>query len=326
MAQYSINDIARMTGYAKSSVSAALNNKPGVSDATRKKILDLCKKLNYTPNEIAKSISIGSYKTIGIIVRDISNPFYAKLCRAVEKICEDNGYTTLIFNTDGSEARLSNAINQLIGRRVDGVIVDVSSHNENYLHCLDDQQIKTVIFGLQSDNYDSVSCDDITGGYDLANKIYEKGARNIAFFCPKFERNIYAKRRHVGISNLKNKYGDCNLEVVTYEGSSSVESGFMLMKNYLSNNQKLPDAIMAFNDVVAVGIIRCLQEHKISVPDDVMVTGFDNLETILFPLDTVDIPVFDMGISASKLLFERIKNPHKEKEHIVLDAKIISRK
>ena len=158
------------------------------------------------------------------------------------------------------------------------------------------------------------------------NKIYEKGARNIAFFCPKFERNIYAKRRHVGISNLKNKYGDCNLEVVTYEGSSSVESGFMLMKNYLSNNQKLPDAIMAFNDVVAVGIIRCLQEHKISVPDDVMVTGFDNLETILFPLDTVDIPVFDMGISASKLLFERIKNPHKEKEHIVLDAKIISRK
>ena len=86
------------------------------------------------------------------------------------------------------------------------------------------------------------------------------------------------------------------------------------------------DAIMAFNDVVAVGIIRCLQEHDINVPNDIVVTGFDNLETILFPLDTVNIPVFEMGISASKLLFARIQNPHKDKEHVVLEAEVINRK
>ena len=322
---YSINDIARITGYAKSSVSAAINNKPGVSEATRKKILEVCKELNYTPNEIAKSISNGSSKTIGIIVRDITNPFYAKLCRAVEKICEANGYTTLIFNTDGKEDRLKNAIRQAVGRRVDGVILDVSSHNENAIKNLDHHNIKTVIFGLQSENYDSVSCDDIEGSYDLIKSVSMEKANKIAYFCPSFNRNIYSKRRYEGISKYISQNPECELEVVDFKGSSSIENGYNLMNNYLKSDKKLPNVIMAFNDLIAVGVIRCLQEHKIKVPEDIIVTGFDNLETILFPLDTVDIPVYNMGIKATELLFKRLKNPEKELEHIVLDAKIVLR-
>lgn len=325
MAQYSINDIARITGYAKSSVSAAINNKPGVSEETRRKILNTCKELNYTPNEIAKSVSLGSSKTIGIIVRDISNPFYAKLCRAVEKVCEQKGFTTLIFNTDGHETRLSNAIKQMIARRVDGVIVDASTHKEDYLKPLKDQQIETVIFGLQSDNYDSVCCDDIKGIYDLSKTLYLVGARKFAYFCPFFNRNIYSERRFKGISRLKDEFSDFNLEVIDFDGSSSVDNGYSMMEKYLNEHDELPDAIMAFNDIVAVGIIKCLQKHNYKVPEDILVTGFDNLETILFPLDTVDIPVFDMGIEAINLLFNRIEKPDKEKEHIVLDAKVVIR-
>ena len=323
MAKYSINDIARITGYAKSSVSAALNNKAGVSEETRKKILQKCKELNYTPNEIDKSISNGSYKTIGIIVRDISNPFYAKLCRAVEKICEDKGYTTLIFNTDGSEERLKKAIKQVIGRRVDGVIVDVSSYSENELKLLEQQQIKTVIFGLPSDHYDSVSCDDIAGSFNLAKEITSLGKKKIAYFCPSFEQNVYAKRRHDGIYKFIQQDKGLSLDVINYDGRSTIENGYNVMEEYFNTNKELPDAIMAFNDVIAVGVIRCLQNHKVKVPEDLLVTGFDNLETILFPLDTVDIPVYEMGIKASELLFKRIKDPQKSIEHIVLDAKII---
>ena len=203
--------------------------------------------------------------------------------------------TTLIFNTDGNEKRLISAIKQLICRRVDGVILDVSNHREDFLKPLKDHQIQTVIFGLQSEDYDSISCDDIKGSYELAKSLYNFGARKFTYFCPQFNRNIYSKRRYEGISRLSYEYNDFDLEVIDFEGNSSIENGYKMMENYLNKNDNLPDAIMVFNDIIAVGVIKCLQHYNLKVPEDIYVSGFDNLETVLFPLDTVDIPVYEMG-------------------------------
>ena len=96
-----ISDIAKKTGYAKSTVSAALNNKPGVKPKTREEIQRIAAEMNYIPNEFARNLSMQTTNTIGIIVRDITNPFYAKICRAIENTASEHAYTTLILNTDG---------------------------------------------------------------------------------------------------------------------------------------------------------------------------------------------------------------------------------
>ena len=161
--KYTFNDISRISGYAKSTVSAALNNGPGVGSEARKKIQKIAEDLRYTPNELAKSISMKQYNTVGVIVRDITNPFYAKVCRAVEHYAEEYGYTTLIYNTDGRTDKIEKAIRLMQGKRVAGIILDVNGLDERIENFLKEKSVPCIVFGQNSEYADSVEADDTAG-------------------------------------------------------------------------------------------------------------------------------------------------------------------
>ena len=195
-----ISDIAKKTGYAKSTVSAALNNKPGVKPKTREEIQRIAAEMNYIPNEFARNLSMQTTNTIGIIVRDITNPFYAKICRAIENIASEHAYTTLILNTDGIREKELNAIRVMSGQMVSGVIIDISGKDTDLLMELNKFGLPFVVFGTTAGELaaDSVEADDYNGAYQAAEYLYSCGHRKIGFVHGGME-SVYSQRRLRGI-------------------------------------------------------------------------------------------------------------------------------
>lgn len=322
---YNINDIARISGYSKSTISAAINNKPGVGKEAREKILNIIERLNYTPNEFAINVSKGDYKTIAVVVRDITNSFYARLYRAVESVFETLGYTTLVINTNNNHERLLDSVKSLIGKRVDGIILDISTLDEKALQVIKENEINCVIFGLGSDEFDSIEADDCKASYEMTKYLIEKKRRSdILFVCQNIDENEYSKRRYRGIKRYENESNTKFCEIMDYHQSSSFELGKEIGEKILARYQQLPSAIIAYNDLIAAGIIKTFLKHDVDVKEDVIVTGFDNNESILFSLNTVEIPVYDMGVKAAELLLDRIKNRDKKISNIMFDAKLIT--
>ena len=319
--KYTINDISRISGYAKSTVSAALNNGPGVGKEARNKILKIAEELRYTPNELAKSISMKHYNTVGVVVRDITNPFYAKVCRAIERYAEEYGYTTLIYNTDGRADKIEKAIRLMQGRRVAGIILDVNGLDEQIENFLKEKSVPCIVFGQNSAYADSVEADDTAGAREIANLLLDYGHRKIAYIGPD-ETNFYSRRRKEGITQvLKEK----NVSLKTYtvgNNPDSIKAGYEMIRSWEKSEET---AIIAYNDLMAIGIIRALTEKGIRIPQDISIVSFDDVETIVFPLTTVNIPEYEMGRQAMELLKNRLSLPDSAFVHIKLPTKLVLR-
>lgn len=319
--KYTINDISKISGYAKSTVSAAMNDQPGVGAEAKQKILNIAKELKFTPNELARSISSKSYKTVGVIVRDITNPFYAKVCRAIETYAEQYGYTTLIYNTDGKAQKINNALKMMMGKRVAGVILDIGSADSFIDEFLREKILPSIVFGLYSDYADSVESDDEMGAKEVAEYLIDCGHRDIVYIGP--ENSVYSERRKNGIEKTLNE-SKIDLKTILYkERQANISSGYDTIKD---NIDSLPfSVIVCYNDLTAVGVMRALSERGINIPNDISIISFDDIDTIVFPLTTVNIPEYEMGKNAMKLLKERLENENSKLKHVMLPTKLIIR-
>ena len=325
-----INDIVRATGYAKSTVSAALNNKPGVGVEAKELILQTAREINYVPNQIARSLSSKCNKTIGVIVRDITNPFYARVCRSIEQVAEENGYFIITYNTDGRAERLINAANVFVGQSVSGMIVDVSESEGGSVSAFFDylkrREVPYVLFGTKSafSEIDSVEADDIQGAYQAARYLIEQGHRDICYIGGG-EDVVYSKHRLMGIRQAFDACGLAWAADMWKLTARTVQEGYEAGKRILSGARR-PTAVIAYNDLVAVGVIKAYTEQGLQIPADLSIIGFDNIETVAFPLTSVDIPEYEMGKTATELLIRRIQNPEDTQvQSVQFEEKLIVR-
>ena len=148
MAKVTIKDLAKITGYSKSTVSCALNNKEGVGEESRKEIIRIAKEMGYTPNYFARRISSKDYRTIGVILRDLTNPFYANVFCAIDKLAEENDYETIFYNLAGDSRRTQCGIDLMKEKMVSGIILDFFGYDKNIVKSLVESSIPSVIFGL----------------------------------------------------------------------------------------------------------------------------------------------------------------------------------
>ena len=319
--KYTINDISRISGYAKSTVSAALNNGPGVGSEARKKIQKIAEDLRYTPNELAKSISMKQYNTVGVIVRDITNPFYAKVCRAVEHYAEEYGYTTLIYNTDGRTDKIEKAIRLMQGKRVAGIILDVNGLDERIENFLKEKSVPCIVFGQNSEYADSVEADDTAGACEIAELLLSCGHGKIAYIGPD-DTNFYSRRRKKGLEKVLGGKKVCLKTYAYGNNPDSIKAGYETIRALKAVDFT---AVIAYNDLTAVGVIRALTERGCAIPNDVSVVSFDDVDTIVFPLTTVNIPEYEMGKRAMALLKNRLASPDAEFVHVKLPTKLVLR-
>ncbi len=182
-----ISDIAKLTNVSTSAVSIVLNNKKGVSEKTRKKILDTIKKYNYNPNHLAKSLAAKETKSIGLIIREIDNPYFAKVMKGVYDTCSRLGYSVLLGSSELCSVRETEIINTLLNKRVDGLLISPLNREEqnySYLVSLPSKNYPLVLLGEVKNYFTNVvDIDNTNAAYEAVSYLIKLGHTRIACFC-----------------------------------------------------------------------------------------------------------------------------------------------
>ncbi len=311
-----IKDIAKEAGVSITTVSLVLNNRPNrIPESTKKKIHDAAKKLKYAPNFTARNLVMKKTKTIGVMIPDIENPFFSEFVKIVDRKLKMQGYTIMISNSDDKFENDVEIINNFISRGADGLLLTIS--NESYSHL---SEIKSVMqnisvpYVLVDRIIDGIQChkvsfDNKLGGYLATKYAIDEGKKNIACIMVKNQSNN-SKARFEGYKEALNEFNiEFNISNV-YEGEYKFKSGYLLADQILCNESL--EAVVACNDMAAYGIVKKAKEFNISVPNQILIIGYDNLElSKMFDvhLPSVEQDVNQLGETATTILIEAMNTP-----------------
>lgn len=333
MRNYTINDIARLSGVSIATVSRVLNNFPHINPATKERVLKVIREKNYRPDQLARSLSTGKTNNVGFVLIDISNPFYSPIIRAIEERVEKENYNLFLCNTEHSSEKESKYINALVENRISGLIISPLQRRWDYLKLLKSRKIPFVLLCTSShDKCDCVDVDNVRGAYNAVSHLIKLGHKKIAYISRGLLHRHPASQRFRGYKNaLKDNGIQLNEKLVvnTITDQGKIGEGYQTTLRLFSLGEK-PTAIFAFNDLIAIGCMDALKEMGIRVPEDIAVIGFDDIEIAPFlevPLTTVRIPQYEIGNTAAKILFEKINgNGTMQCQRICFEPELIIRK
>ena len=305
----SISDVARESGVSIFTVSAVVNNKSHVGKNLRERVEDAIRKLNYRPNLIARSLIKQKTQTIGMIVPDIVNPFFPMVVRGAEDAAQKQGYNLLLCNSDDSLAKEETAIELLLSKRVDGILLTKAAGE--FSPSLR-QMIKEVNipFVLVMRTYpqltkDAVISDDYQGAYEAVCHLARSGRRRIGLVSGPLKISN-AKERWRGFRDaLEEKKLPYEPDLVV-EGDYRIESGFRAGHALLSHR---PDGIYVANHLMTIGLLKAVDEMGLKCPEDFGLVSFDDypwLGVFRPRLTTVELPKHQLGSEAAELLIQRI--------------------
>lgn len=295
-------DVAEAANVSMMTVSRVVNNKPGVGDETRKRILSLVEEMGYVPNSLARGLVTKQTKAIGLIVPDNTNPFFAQIARGVEDEAYEQGYSVFLMNTVEDTTREENALDTLFENNIDGLISCSSRLSSNKLERYLKNFPSVVVFNRECKsnlkNITQINVDDKWGSQIAVNYLFDQGRREIAHISGP-GNSISAKRRLKGYQEtLKNKGYHQNPDAnIIFDGKPTYEGGREAMLDLLESGHHV-DAVYAYNDLVAVGALQVCKENSIKVPDDIAIIGVDGafIGTIVHPpLTTLKIELTEVG-------------------------------
>lgn len=321
-----IKEIAELAGVSTATVSKILNDKDqDISEATRKRVLDIVERVGYIPNGIAKSLRMKNTKTIGIIMPDVMNLFFSELARGVEDAAEKKGYSVILCNSDNKESKEEKYIQILQEKMVDGIILTASENSVK--RSLSRRKIPMVLLDRDistDEKVGRITVDNEEGTYNATKLLIEKGCKNIGFISSNKNTKSSAQRLK-GYENaiLGNKINLDKNKI--FLQNYTIETGYKGTVSLLEKTNI--DGICCGNDLIAIGVIKALKERGIKVPEDVKVIGFDDISISKYmdpPLTTIRQPIYQMGEEAVKMLIGIIEG--KEMNLIkVFSTKLIER-
>lgn len=292
-----LEDVARRAKVSTATVSRVLNDAPGVRSATRAKVLRAVEALNYTPNLNARALAGGSPRTIGMIVSNIANPFFLDIFRSVESVARHRGYDVIVTNTDYGRDRLESGVSTILGRRVAGLALVVSETVPDIVGTLA-AQLPVVLYdggAHRLKNVLNIRANYRSGMQRIVEYLYALGHRRMAFIGHHTSLGPLHERKEAFLA-VAEEYAP-GVKVRTVASADGMAGGQLAMRQLLESGFR-PTAVACVNDVMAVGAIRELHAHGISVPGEVSVTGFDNIalaEFVTPPLTTADVPRGEIG-------------------------------
>ncbi len=317
MKKASLQDIARSLNVSKSLVSFVINGRgdeKGIKPETQRRVLARARELNYKPNHIARGLRLGKSNTLGLIVADISNKFYAKIARRVEEVASSRGYNVIFCSSDEDEKKEIRLIEMLRERQVDGLLISTTQKESSFFTRLKKEQFPFVLFDRQlprlKTNY--VGVNNFEATRDVIEKMIASGYHHIGFLKITPSHLSSVREREAGYRQGLRKQGvRFNSELVHEIDYKNIdqETGNAL-KNWLERGQSL-DAIFTVNNSIAVACLESLREMRIRVPDDIALVSFDDID--LFKLvdpavTAIAQPVEAIGETAVKILLEQIEN------------------
>lgn len=334
----SISDIAKLAGVSSATVSRVLSDSAyPVKPELQARVLEAAKRLQYQSNIFSQILKGNESREIGVIVPSVTNPFYAELVDTVSKVCVERGYIPLFFVSQDSTQLEKRYLESLNNKQVTGVLISCLHLEESLLERLT-QNIKAfVLFDqiFEDAQANSVSFDFFQGGCLATNYLLECGHRDIAFLSGALDRpsrkEYFSGYKHA-LKSAGLRFN--NRRLLLYTGAKQVSSnednyecGWALGQQ-LYEGAYLPDAIVAINDMVAIGAIRYLESKGIQVPNDISVIGFDNisLSALTKPaLTTINQSSQETGRLAAKILMDQLEEIETVQKQIVLQPSLIER-
>ena len=323
-----IKDIAKEAGVSINTVSRALNNKPDISKETKRKILKIAKELGYVKNITASSLRQKETRIVGVIIADSSNPFYAEVLKGIEAASRKYGYQIILMNTERIYKNEEEAINTLLQRRVDGLLIAPIQDKDDDIRRLMEMNFPVVIVGRHFDDIEvnEVFNDEIKGGFIATDYLIKKGRRKILMISAELFRSA-AKMRLEGYKKALEENGihfDRDMVIITGVG---IEDGYNAVNQAISKGIDF-DSIFCYNDMLALGVIKALKERGFSIPENVSIVGYDDIifSSFVCPaLTTVRIDKYRLGYEAFKILIDIVKGRRKKIKRKVLDVELVIR-
>jgi DNA-binding LacI/PurR family transcriptional regulator len=291
-----LQEVARRARVSTATVSRVLNKGASVKSSTRARVLRVIQELKYSPNVHAQSLAGGRSRSIGVIVSNIENPFFLDVYKTVEAGAHAAGYEVIMANTDYSSERLVISIRLMLGRRLAGVAAIVSEMDAALIQELSGQRIPVVFYdvGTPRRNITNIRVDYRAGMAKLTSYLYSLGHRRVGYIGHHATLGPIRER----VQSLRDATGKYpGLEVDTATDADTLEGGRQAARVLLARLPR-PTALVCVNDVMAVGALREVRARGLRVPEDVSVTGFDNVALAQFAvpaLTTVHIPREQIG-------------------------------
>lgn len=331
--EVTIKDIARKANVSYATVSRALNNKRGVRESTRRRVLELAVEMSYTPNAIARGLVKKQTLTLGLIIPDITNPFYPEVARGIEDGATEEGFSIFLCNTNWEREREVNYLRLLAEKRVDGIILaPIDNEVEAGEHRLAGKiPVVYVSNAPYETEHSFVVIDNVLGGFLATEHLIQAGYRRLGF-VGSTEDSLTIEERLEGYRRALKEYGLPVEKKYIQLGEFKQESGYRIIRRMIADGD-CPRAIFAENDLLALGILQGVKASGLSVPEDVAIVGFDDIPFASFPevqLTTINQPTYEMGRKAAEVLLEQIgtsdREPPARSMQIYLKPRLMVRK
>ena len=305
-----LKDIAKKANVSIATASLALNESEKVNHATYEKIQKIAKELNYTPNARARALVKKATETIGLVIPEVENPFFAEMAQSIKNTIKESGYNLILCSTEYKSEEELRYINLFKSGLVDGAIFaclgDMMEEHNKMIIDLVKNNTPVVFVDREINNYNLIpviKTDLFEGAYKIATHLIKEGHQKIGFVGQSEERvKGYKKALRDNKIKVKDKY-------VFYD-YLTIEGGYKVGQKILKLDD-LPTALICLNDEMAMGVIQSLTSTDIKVPDDISVIGIDNIRMSEYynpSLTTLNIPKKEMGKKAAEILLKRINN------------------
>lgn len=317
MRRVTIKDIARIAGVSYATVSRALSGSPEISEETRTRIVEICRREGYRANTLARSLICNKTDVIGLIIPEVTNPYYAEIAFEIERSARERGYNVMLCNSGYEDAHIDELFDFLVGHQVDGIIL-ANSCNEacdlavRYLRTIPTVLLSDAVAGgtSEADRLGTVSIDNRAGGRIGTGYLQRLGHTDILYAGVR-TGSITHQLRAQGYRDAMTHAGLHPRIAENPGGSSSIEHGYTLGKQLFAQKREYT-AIFAATDTLALGLMQAAEEYNVSIPDELSLLGFGNISYSALPritLSTIDQRKALLSDTAVQFLLEMIDHP-----------------
>jgi len=320
--------VAERAGVSVNTASRAINNRPEINLETKKRVLQIAKELGYIRNAAAVALRTKKTGTIGVVIADNRNPFYAEVLNGMEEAARGKNYHIILANTQRDYKKEEEAINLLLAKRVDGLLITPVQDRDDDIKNLIDANIPFVIVGRDFENIEveAVYNDEVKGGFLATEYLIKKRHKRIAL-VDGFLYKSPARGRLEGYKKALKKYGIPLDDDLLSVGDIDVKDGYERTKQLFEKELDFT-AIFAYNDMMAFGAMQAIKEKGLRIPEDIGLVGYDDIpfSSLISPaLSTIRLKKQELGAESVKLLLSRINGNRKKAKKIMLDVELITR-
>jgi len=323
-----IAEIARRASVSTATVSRTINQSGPVKAATARKVWRAVAELNYYPNSHARALVSGRSRLLGLIVSDITNPFFPELIRSFEGLATQQQYDLLLTSTDYQTSRMTMCLRRMLERKVDGVAIMTSEMDLGLIRELSRRGVPIVFMdvGQMGPRMSHVSIDYGNGVQQAVSHLVELGHKHMAFISGPLDLHSARTRRQAFLDGVR-QHGLSPDRRLVREGTHTADGGHKAMASLLRLSRR-PTAVVASNDWTAIGALRAIQSAGLRVPDDISLVGFDDIPLASYTnpaLTTVRMSAADVGATAFQALFQLIGGERLEGDVYQVATKLIVR-